>query len=361
MAQNFLFAWPNRAEGATLTGGAWSATLPLANLKTRFSFEPGRTVNTLPASTCMDVALDAPRGIKCVALLRHNLRVGARYRLRLSATAGDYSAPLWDSGTRDVWDSMFPFGTKGWGDEGWWGGKPSAEDIAGYPSLLLCVLPTAVRARYLRDGQINLAALLKPRPPSGPLPVTITVDDAVVDLGAKFDPKQGTSVPPVDAQLHLEAAARIFDPHITADIKKLNLRAHAPLEAQIDLSGGVSVLKGAQPQIEARDLKLRVQTTGEQANRLAPQAALQGNFELALLFHGPLTALGIDDAAQVEQIGALLAGLRRRLLLRKIKLAKYAAYQMNRCLALVPPNQPPHRFSQRTHLRQDLLGERACE
>lgn len=158
-----------------------------------------------------------------------------------------------------------------------------------------------VRARYLRDGQINLAALLKPRPPSGPLPVTITVDDAVVDLGAKFDPKQGTSVPPVDAQLHLEAAARIFDPHITADIKKLNLRAHAPLEAQIDLSGGVSVLKGAQPQIEARDLKLRVQTTGEQANRLAPQAALQGNFELALLFHGPLTALGIDGGLRLPK------------------------------------------------------------
>lgn len=150
MAQNFLFAWPNRAEGATLTGGAWSATLPLANLKTRFSFEPARTTNALPASTQCDVALDAPRDIKCLALLRHNLSVGARYRLRLSATAGDYSTHLWDSGTRSVWASIFPFGTKSWGDDGWWGGMPAAEDIAGYPSLLLCVLPTVVRARYLR-------------------------------------------------------------------------------------------------------------------------------------------------------------------------------------------------------------------
>lgn len=150
MAQNFLFAWPNRTEGATLTGGAWSSTLPLANLKTRFTFEPARSTNTLPASTQCDVALDAPRDIKCVALLRHNLRVGARYRLRLSATAGDYSSPLWDSGTRAVWASMFPFGVKSWGDDGWWGGMPGAEDIAGYPSMLLCVLPTVVRARYLR-------------------------------------------------------------------------------------------------------------------------------------------------------------------------------------------------------------------
>ena len=150
MAQNFLFAWPNRVESATLSGGAWSSTLPLANLKTRFSFEPARTTNTLPANTYFDVSLDVSRGVKCVALLRHNLRTSARYRLRLSATAGDYSAPLWDSGMRDVWDSMFPFGTKDWGDDGWWGGKPSAEDISGYPSLLLCVLPTVVRARYLR-------------------------------------------------------------------------------------------------------------------------------------------------------------------------------------------------------------------
>lgn len=45
---------------------------------------------------------------------------------------------------------MFPFGVKSWGDDGWWGGLPSAEDIAGYPSMLLCVLPTGVRARYLR-------------------------------------------------------------------------------------------------------------------------------------------------------------------------------------------------------------------
>lgn len=150
MAQNFLFAWPNRTEGATLTGGAWSATLPLTNLKTRFTFEPARSANTLPASTQCDVALDAPRDIKCVALLRHNLRVGSSYRLRLSATAGDYSAPLWDSGTRAVWGSMFPFGVMGWGDYGWWGGMPGAEDIAGYPSMLLCVLPTVVRARYLR-------------------------------------------------------------------------------------------------------------------------------------------------------------------------------------------------------------------
>lgn len=149
MAQNFLFAWPNRVESATLTGGTWSSTLPLSNLKTRFSFEPARTTDTLPANTYFDVSLDASRDIKCVALLRHNLRVGATYRLRIS-NVSDFSTTVWDTGILGVWSSMHPFGTVAWGDSGWWRGLPSAEEILGYPSLLLYVLPTTVRARYLR-------------------------------------------------------------------------------------------------------------------------------------------------------------------------------------------------------------------
>lgn len=166
--QNVLMAWPNRTEQAALTGGAWSGSLPLANLKTRYSFEPARSTDALPASTQLQAALDAPRDIKCVALLRHNCSTAAQYRLRLSSVPGDFSAPVWDSGPRQVWVSMYPFGAKSWGDDGWWGGMPAAEDIAGYPSLLLCVLPVAARARYLLlevfdagnpDGYVQAARL----------------------------------------------------------------------------------------------------------------------------------------------------------------------------------------------------------
>lgn len=148
--QNILMAWPNRTEQATLSGGSWSSALPLANLKTRFSFEPARSTDATDSSTKFDVALDSPRNIKCVALLRHNLTVGATYRLQLSNIAGDYSLPLWSSGITQVWGPMHPFGSKLWGDAGWWGGLPTAEDTQGYPSLLLCVLPTEVKAGYLR-------------------------------------------------------------------------------------------------------------------------------------------------------------------------------------------------------------------
>lgn len=150
MGQNLLLAWPNRIPDATLSGGSWSSTAVLNNLKTRFSYEVARTTNTDIANTQFDTALDKVRTIKCIALLRHNCTIGAKYRIRLSNTAGNFSSPLYDSGLVDVWSTFYPFGVQDWGDEGWWGGKPSAEDIEGYPSILLNVLDVAIDARYIR-------------------------------------------------------------------------------------------------------------------------------------------------------------------------------------------------------------------
>lgn len=150
MGQNLLLAWPNRTPEATLSGGAWSSTAGLNNLKTRFSYEVARTTNTSTDNTQFDTALDKTRTIKCMALLRHNCSLAAKYRIRLSNTAGDFSSPLYDTGLLDVWSTFYPFGILNWGDEGWWGGKPQAEEITGYPSILLHVLDIAIDARYIR-------------------------------------------------------------------------------------------------------------------------------------------------------------------------------------------------------------------
>lgn len=165
-----------------------------------------------------------------------------------------------------------------------------------------------VHARYLRNGQINLAALVKPTPPSGPLPVRITVDDIIVELGANFAPKPGTDIPPAQVQLHLEAALRLVDPHVTAELKRLKIQVQAPLTAEVELSGGLSVVRGAQPQIEARKLALVVRTTGQQVNLLVPQAELTGGFELAMTLAGPLTGLGMDGTLRLPKGTLALRG-----------------------------------------------------
>lgn len=148
--QRILLAWPNRTPDATLSGPAWSTASPLAHLQTRFSFEVARSVDTDPANTQLDVALDRVRGVRVIALLRHNMTVAGRYRVRASDSPGAYDTPKADTGLAPVWPSVNPFGTTEWGDEGWWGGKPAAEDLAGYPTILLVVLPSVVRARYWR-------------------------------------------------------------------------------------------------------------------------------------------------------------------------------------------------------------------
>lgn len=150
MAQNILLAWPNRVPDGTLSGGDWSTSSPLNNLKTRFNYEVARTSDADEANTQFDTALDKVRTIKCLALLRHNCTLAAKYRVRLSNTSGDFNSPLYDTGFVDVWSTFYPFGVRLWGEDGWWGGKPTIEDIAGYPSLLLHVLDDTVDAQYVR-------------------------------------------------------------------------------------------------------------------------------------------------------------------------------------------------------------------
>lgn len=162
--ETIIIAHPNRAPDAALSGGAWSANAPVSNLQTRFSFERARSIDTDLSSTMVDAALDRARDVRFVALVRHNLSVVAKYRLRASSVAGDFSAALADTGWCDVWPGIMPFGAQVWGDDGWWGGKPTAEDIAGYPALLLVVLPESVRARYWRlelSDQANAAGYVE--------------------------------------------------------------------------------------------------------------------------------------------------------------------------------------------------------
>lgn len=81
---NCMLGFPNRADEAALSGGAWTAGLPLANLQTRALGRPARSANLALASTKFNATFTAAKKLQALALVNHNLSLAAKYRVRVS-------------------------------------------------------------------------------------------------------------------------------------------------------------------------------------------------------------------------------------------------------------------------------------
>ncbi len=148
MMQRVQFCWPNRADTASFSGGAWSVASPLAHLASRYRNFVARSQDTALTSTWFDVDLGRPRYIRHVAVIGHNLTSAGMFRVRLALA--DLDAPDVDSGWRSPWRAFHAFGDVPWGEDGWYGGLPTAEERAGYPSLAIVSLPASLNVRYVR-------------------------------------------------------------------------------------------------------------------------------------------------------------------------------------------------------------------
>jgi hypothetical protein len=160
---NVFLGWNNRIDAATLSGGSWVATLPLANLKNRTLAKLARSTDDAVASTKFDIDLGAPRFVRLVALVNHNISLAGLVRLRGSDDAA-FATTVHDSGWVEAWPVVYPLGSFVWGDPRTWTGKYTAEEIAGYTLTLPLLVPAATLARYWRveiDDTANPAGYLQ--------------------------------------------------------------------------------------------------------------------------------------------------------------------------------------------------------
>lgn len=128
---NVLICYRNRSDECTLSGGSWSAGLPLDNLKNRDIRLMARSTDALAASTKFTAALAAQRPIRMVALIRSNCSLAATWRVRIYTDSG-LTNLVHDSGTLDAW----PAGT-------------AAEDIAYFSSDIIHPLVASVVGQYV--------------------------------------------------------------------------------------------------------------------------------------------------------------------------------------------------------------------
>lgn len=165
---NILIAYQNRTDEGTLSGGTWLSTLPLANLQNRLVQRVARSSGVTLAATKFDMDFGSAKTIGVIALVVHNMSVGAKVRMRAD-DAADFATPTYDSGWIDVWPTgMIPQDLLNWEDDNFWLGTLSANSRAGYQSPFIHVPSAPQSYRYWRvevddttnsDGYVQIGRL----------------------------------------------------------------------------------------------------------------------------------------------------------------------------------------------------------
>lgn len=145
---NIRIGWVNRSDAATLSGGDWEPTLPLANLQTRFGTEVARATSADEADTVIDVDFGStPRGVREVVLTNHNISVAGYVTISAGTTLG--GTDVLDGSPVAVWDTT-PTRDLLWEDPNWWTGQKSTDEVEGYPLPFFYDCGANLTARYWR-------------------------------------------------------------------------------------------------------------------------------------------------------------------------------------------------------------------
>lgn len=152
---DILLAWNNRTDEGTLSGGSWTATLPLANLQNRQVQKVARSSNATTAATQFTIDLGQPRNIGVLALVVHNISVAGTVRV-IGSDNPAFTSPLYDSGAVAVWPTgVIPAELLEWEEDNFWLGTLSQQARAGYQSPF--ILRTGANGQVLRYWRVEIS------------------------------------------------------------------------------------------------------------------------------------------------------------------------------------------------------------
>ncbi|MCO5129736.1 MAG: hypothetical protein M9932_04130 [Xanthobacteraceae bacterium] len=142
---NMHLLTPRWSDAGTYSGGSWSPSLPLDNLKTQQPQQVARSTNATTANTKFKVDLGLVRPVSMFALINTNNTDTATVRFRVSMNS-DGSSPGLDSTIPAVPPSIV-FGSLPWGGFPWTG----IEDFSVTPGGRVTYYkhPEAVFGRYV--------------------------------------------------------------------------------------------------------------------------------------------------------------------------------------------------------------------
>ncbi|HYD79848.1 MAG TPA: hypothetical protein VEC06_08565 [Paucimonas sp.] len=137
---------PSSIYTPTLTGSGWT---DLAKLQGDVLSEMARYPGVNPANTKVVIDLATTRAIEILALPFHNAKLGDKARIEVATDAGFTSIAL-DTGFKEFFGEIYPYGTLPWGSENWLDGQMTEEQAAGRRIPWIHVASEPVLGRYLR-------------------------------------------------------------------------------------------------------------------------------------------------------------------------------------------------------------------
>lgn len=168
LERKVTLCWPNHTGGATLSGGAWDADLPLSHLATPTFAQVAQTADATLASTQFDLTFPRLLPVGVIALANHNMTVEARWRIRLWRDTGA-SDLAWDSGWLNVWPSVYSTDELEWEYDNFWLGTVDEAQRADF---------TPLASRFSPEIQIVQRATIELDDTANP--------DGVIRLGRAF-------------------------------------------------------------------------------------------------------------------------------------------------------------------------------
>lgn len=196
-----ILGYRNWADGATLAGGSWQTSWPLANMQDIELALVARSSDATSGSTLVTIDIGSAKSIRLIAITGHNLGATATIRVRAAASSGDVTASPAVDTTQNVWlGSNTP--TTNTGQNG---------DPIHTPCALV-ILSAAQSYRYWRvdiadtgnaDGYVEIGYLQLWEAlelPTGIAldpslqPETGTIEDQTIGLVSKFDRRDATLV-----------------------------------------------------------------------------------------------------------------------------------------------------------------------
>lgn len=108
------------SDSGTLSGGSWSATLPLANIRDQDVQKVARTTSAALGATTwrIDFGTTVTRWIDLFLILGHNMTTAATVRFVLTNSADDSTARLYNQ-LVNAWRPVVVFGANPFGGFGW--------------------------------------------------------------------------------------------------------------------------------------------------------------------------------------------------------------------------------------------------
>lgn len=152
-----FLAHNNLIDGSILSGGSFVSTLPISNVKNRVLARVARTTDLATASTQFDMDLGLNKRWRVLALVNHNLSLGALYRVR-SGSDPTFATSDVDSGWVAVWPAVYDTDELDWDDPNFWEGTYTDSERDGYTWTLIHKLTGSLSARYVRveiDDPLN--------------------------------------------------------------------------------------------------------------------------------------------------------------------------------------------------------------